>query len=93
MLTSNGQCAVLVDDREGVRFMMNREGRIVSVLVSRHALDDIDPPAGCEGPVERFREYRKQFEEIAGDKFDRGLVEEDGTVCVRARDLPGHGAH
>lgn len=92
-LTTTGQRATIIDDQEGVRFLMNHGGRVVSVLMSCHALEDIDLPVGCENPIERFNVYREQFEEIARGKFDRGLIEQDGTVCIRGRDLPGHGAH
>jgi hypothetical protein len=90
-LTTVEQPAMLIDEREGVRFMMNDAGRAVSVLVSRHALEDIDPPEHGDAHIKRFNEYRSQFEEIASDKFDNGLVEQDGTVCIRGRDLPGKG--
>jgi hypothetical protein len=92
-LTILGQRTAVIDDREGIRFMMNYEGRFVRVLVSRHALEDIDTPCRWDGTVDRFNEYRRQFEEIACEKIDRGLVEQDGTVCIRGRDLPGHGTH
>jgi hypothetical protein len=81
----------LDDDRDGVLFAMYDGSRTVTVLVSRHALEDIDPPEHGEEHIERFNEYRKQFEQIASDKYDRGLIERDGTVCIRGRDLPGRG--
>jgi len=92
-LTTVGQPATLIDDSEGVLFIMNDAGRTVSVLVSRHALEDIEPPEhGDEHTeLERFNEYRSQFEQIASDKYDKGLVEQDGTVCIRGRDLPSQG--
>jgi predicted PolB exonuclease-like 3'-5' exonuclease len=90
-LTTVAQPGTLIDDREGVLFSMNDGGRIVSVLVSRHALEDIDPPEHGDERIERFNEYRRQFEEIASDKYDKGLLEQDGTVCIRGRDLPGSG--
>jgi Protein of unknown function (DUF1488) len=90
-LTTVGQPAALMDDRDGVLFMMNDAGRSVSVLVSRHALEDIDPPHHGDQHIDRFNEYRRQFEQIASDKYDKGLVEQDGTVCIRGRDLPNEG--
>jgi hypothetical protein len=90
-LTTVGQPPTLIDDREGVLFTMHDAGRAVSVLVSRHALEDIDPPEHGDEHIERFNEYRSQFEQIASDKYEKGLVEQDGTVCIRGRDLPGHG--
>lgn len=81
----------LVEDREGVVFVMNDGDRAVSVLVSRHAIEDIDRPARRGGRIARFDEYRSQFEQIASDKYDKGLIEQDGTICIRGRDLPGQG--
>jgi hypothetical protein len=82
---------VLASDREGVIFVMNDCGRDISVLVSRHALEDIAQPEQRGRRIARFNEYRSRFEQIASDKYDRGLIEEDGTVCIRGRDLPGQG--
>ncbi len=76
---------------EGVRFAMSDSARTVSVLVSRQALEDIDPKPHSNGTIERFNEYRAQFEEIASDKYDKGHLEQDGNVCIRSRDLPGRG--
>lgn len=81
----------LVDDREGVVFLMNDGVRTISVLVSRRALEAIDHPEQRGGRIARFNEFRGQFEQIASDKYDSGLVEVDGTVCIRDRDLPGRG--
>lgn len=82
---------VLDDDRQGIQFTMRHEGLSLSVLVSSHALDRIDPADYGDARLERFNEYRGQFETIASNKFDRGLAEQDGTVCVRGRDLPCKG--
>ena len=90
-LDTVAQPGTLIDDREGVLFPMNDAGRAVSVLVSRHALENIDPPGHVDKHIERFNEYRRQFEQIASDKYDKGLLEQDGTVCIRGRDLPGNG--
>lgn len=90
-LISIGQPATFDNDREGVLFPMNDGADTVSVLVSRHALEDVEPAAHVFGHVERSNEYRRQFEQIASDKYDNGLLERDGTVCVRGRDFPGKG--
>ncbi len=70
-----------------VRFSMRDGTRIVTVLVSRPALEDFDGalPQGC---FDTFKRYRRCFERIASDKYDRHHTEEDGTVCIRAMDLP-----
>ena len=79
------------DDRFGVLFPMHDGSGTISILVSRHALEDVGTSAHVDGDLERFNEYRKQFEQIASDKYDRGFLERDGTVCIRGRDLPGKG--
>jgi len=90
-LTSLAQPGFLDFEQEGVVFLMSNGTEPVSVLVSLHALEDIDAPPHTGEHLERFNEYRQQFEQIASDKFDRGQVERDGTVCIRGRDLPGKG--
>ena len=90
-LTSLAQPGFLDIEQEGVVFHMRDGTETVSVLVSLHALEDIDPPAHTGEHLKRFNEYRNQFEQIASDKFDRAQVERDGTVCIRGRDLPGKG--
>jgi hypothetical protein len=82
---------LLDEDREGVVFCMKDGDMPVQVLVSRHALEDINRPVQQGMRMARFNEYRRQFEQIASYKYDRGLVEEDGSVCIRGRDLPGQG--
>jgi len=90
-LMSVAQPGALDEDREGVLFPMNDGTATIPVLVSRHALEDVDPAAHGNWHIARFNEYRAQFEQIASDKYDRGLIEKDGTVCIRGRDLPGKG--
>jgi hypothetical protein len=90
-LTTVAQPGTLIEDKDGVVFMMNAAGHAVSVLVSRQALEHIDSLEHRGECIARFNEYRRQFEEIASDKYDRGLLEQDGTVCIRGRDLAGQG--
>jgi hypothetical protein len=71
--------------------MHHDDGRAVIVLVSRHALENVDLRGTNGSSIDRFKEYRRQFEEIACAKLYRGTIESDGTVCIRARDLPGCG--
>jgi hypothetical protein len=72
-----------------IRFAMTDGSKMVFVLVSNTALEDIEvwPPddGGC---LKRFKQSRKGFEQIASAKYDRGHVEADGTVCIRSLDLP-----
>jgi len=72
-----------------VRFAMRDGGKHVDVWVSHAALDDLDyaSPDECSY-VHRFKEYRQHFESIASEKYDKGYVEVDGTVRIKAADLP-----
>lgn len=90
-LLSTPHAALLDDAEDGVLFVMKDSAQTVSILVSCHALEDIDPHHHGGGDIARFNEYRSQFEQIASDKYDKGHLERDGTVCIRGRDLPGRG--
>ena len=90
-LVATADPAMLDEIRDGVVFNMRDGFTIVSVLVSHQALEDVDSKPNSGGNMERLKEYRAQFERIASDKYDRGHLELDGTVCVRGRDLPGRG--
>ena len=72
-----------------VRFVMRDGGKRVDVLVSSTVLDDLEhvSPDECSY-FHRFKENRQRFEYIASKKYDKGYVEVDGTVCIRAMDLP-----
>jgi hypothetical protein len=72
-----------------VRFAMRDGTKRVDVLVSSTVLDDIDYVSSDEcSYFHRFKENRQRFEYIASAKYDKGHVEVDGTVCIRAMDLP-----
>lgn len=72
-----------------VRFAMKDGAKTVTVLVSNTALDEIEIwPPDEDDYFGRFKQNRKSFERIASAKYDRGHVESDGTVCIRALDLP-----
>jgi hypothetical protein len=72
-----------------VRFIMRDGIKRVEVLVSTNALDDLDYVSRDDcSYFHRFKENRQRFEHIASQKYDKGYVEVDGTVCIRAMDLP-----
>jgi hypothetical protein len=76
-------------DHTAVRFTMKDGAKTIVVLVSNPALDNVDAaPQHLGGYLDTFKQYRKSFERLASDKYDRGHVEADGTVCIRAIDLP-----
>jgi Protein of unknown function (DUF1488) len=72
-----------------VRFVMKDGTKQVVVMVSKAVLDDIESNT-YDGAsfFRRFKRYRKKFERMASDKYDKGYVEIDGTVCLKMRDLP-----
>src|SRR5262245_29774442 len=75
--------------RNVVRFAMKDGAKTVTVLISAPALDDVDIVPPRDGRyLASFKQFRKNFERIASDKYDRGEVESDGTVLVCAMDLP-----
>ena len=74
-------------DRTAVRFAMKDGAKTVMVLVANPALDDIDIALPDCGHLDIFKQYRKSFEQLASAKYDRGHLEQDGSVCIRAIDL------
>ena len=83
------QAAVADRNLKSVRFAMKDGSRQISVFVSSPALESIEiAPLGDDGHFLTFKLYRKAFEQIASRKFDMGHVEPDGTLCIRARDVP-----
>ena len=81
--------AVADRNMRAVRFTMKDGTRPVEVFVSHPALENIDVvPIEHEDYIGTFKLYRKSFEQIASRKYDRGHVEADGTVCIRAMDVP-----
>lgn len=72
-----------------IRFVMNDGGKHVDVVVSNAALDDLDYVSPDESSYfHRFNVHRMHFETIASQKYDKGYVELDGTVCIKSHDLP-----
>ena len=65
-------------EQEGVVFLMSDGTETVSVLVSLHALEDIDAPAHTGEHLERFNEYRQQFEQIA--RSARSIFSQRSTI-------------
>ena len=60
------------------------------MLVSNPALENIEIAPVYFGT---FKLYRKSFERIAREKYAKGHVEADGTVCIRAIDVPALSAN
>lgn len=81
--------AVPEPHRGVVRFVMKDGGRRVDIIVANAALDDLEDESSDEASYfNRFKLHRAQFERIARQKYDRGYVELDGSVCIKASDLP-----
>ena len=72
-----------------VRFVMKDGTKTMVILVSNAVLEDIESTTYDHGSYfRRFKQRGKQFERIASDKYDKGYVETDGTVCIKTMDLP-----
>jgi hypothetical protein len=72
-----------------VRFVMKDGTKPVVVLVSNAVLESIESATYDHGSYfRRLKRHRKQFERMASEKYDKGYVEVDGTVCIRTMDLP-----
>jgi hypothetical protein len=83
------QAAVAGPSLRAVRFAMKDGGKKIAVLVSNPALEHIEiAPVDRDAYFGTFKLYRRSFEKIASRKYDNGYVEIDGTVCIRAMDVP-----
>jgi len=71
-----------------VRFAMKDGSKLITILVSQPALEDIEVMPAPGHFFDVFKRNRKCFERIAKDKYASGHIEKDGTVCIRAFDLP-----
>ena len=88
-LMSAAVAATPDDLLRAVRFIMKDGTKPVVVTVSHAALEDTEiAPLSESGYFHRFKQYRRLFEQMASYKYDKGYVEVDGTVCIRAVDLP-----
>jgi hypothetical protein len=72
----------------GVRFSMLDGTFFVSVLVTHGALNGIEPSEpGSLDHLTCFRKHRRRLEHLASLKYDRGELEENGSVLVEASDV------
>jgi hypothetical protein len=63
--------------------------KTVVLLVSNAVLENIESATYDHGSYFRpFKRYRKRFEQMARDKYEKGYVEPDGSVSIKTRDLP-----
>jgi uncharacterized protein DUF1488 len=77
-----------------VRFVMKDGTKPVVVLVANAVLENIESTTYDTGSYfRRFKRHRKLFERMASEKYDKGYVEVDGSVCIRAMDLPLNNAN
>jgi len=93
-LMSAAVAATPDDHLRVVRFVMKDGAKSVVVMVSHAALQDAEtvPLSACDY-FHRFKQYRRLFEQMASYKYDKGYVEVDGSVCIRAMDLPLNSAN
>jgi hypothetical protein len=81
-----------VTTSEYVEFYMDDPGRpkTVTCRVSREALDERaarDRLVRDELLQDRFEAFRAEIEQLAADKFARGIVEPNGHVLIGSADL------
>ena len=78
-----------VAELHGLLFAMGNAGRTINVLVTHEALQNVSSPPLAAGTYKaQFNAHRALLEKIAGDKFDRGQLEPDGSVLIVTTDLP-----
>jgi hypothetical protein len=82
-------------DSYGVRFPLQLDGRLTTVVVTHEALHKAEG-ALTGGPIDQdelvaLERYRSRFEDIATRKLRSGQVERDGTVRVTTMDLSSLG--
>ena len=83
------QAATIDPTSSCVRFAMKDGSKVIRVMVSGPALENISiAPQAHEGYFGTFKLYRRSFEMIASRKYAMGHLEPDGTVCIRALDVP-----
>ncbi len=88
-LLSVAQPAIADHSMRAVRFAMKDGSKTVAILVSNPALESFDVALiEHDNYFATFKLYRKTFEQIASEKYDKGYIEADGTVCIRAMDVP-----
>ena len=74
--------------RFGYAIKMMSGDQIVPVIATDDALQEFaSPPVSQEELPERLRQYRRQIEEIASQKYNAGQIESDGSVCVTSADV------
>ena len=84
-LTGTEVAPVRSAKRFGYAIKMMAGDKIVPVLVTDEALQDIASPPDCS--LERLSQYRIQIEDIASRKHSAGQIESDGSVCVTSADV------
>jgi Fic family protein len=72
----------------GVIFWGEHGKRRVLCVISREALEDHYSEGGRLRPDAAFRAHRAEIEAFASRKYTLGLLEPDGSVLIRTRDLP-----
>ncbi len=65
--------------------MQSENGRVVRVLVTDEALQDLASPP--DSSPNRLAEYRNHIEAVASKKYDAGNIENDGSIRVTSGDV------
>lgn len=73
---------------DGVCFCMRLGAQDRVVHVTRQTLHDSeDVPFVPFDELVRFRAHRERFEQIARDKYERGAIQDDGSIRIINGDL------
>ena len=75
---------ISLETDEGVHFGMMNGAVSIRILVTRDVLLNIGGLEEHDGLTAKFERYRREFETIASDKFDRG---ERGALKITPSDL------
>jgi Protein of unknown function (DUF1488) len=71
----------------GISFSMKDGAKTVPVIVTDHALRDVDKSGPVGDRKARFGAYRYQYEDIASNKYDAGEADQNGSVWIYPADL------
>jgi hypothetical protein len=81
--------AIYAADRQMVRFLPRDEGLLVPCAVTGRALAAVAPSHSLEktDPLLVYRTFKARNRAAAQEKYRKRLMEEDGIVIVRRKDL------
>lgn len=69
----------------GATILMDAGGTNQIAYITQEAMQDIASPPSSD--LQRLMDYLDTFSDIASEKYDKGLIEDDGRVWVRSADV------